>query len=273
MPLQIGNFNVCCYHGCTNAAAIHTELKRCHIDAAVVDHAFLISPLQLAVALFRVEASADLVATRAPPTLTLPLAAVPSLSSPSTDMSPSLPLLPQQPPARRVSNSRQIFAGLSLSHNLDRILQVLPPGSQTTSVVIIYRRGSSPLAAAAAATPFPEDMRGDNATASQAQDGEGIDGVIHACVKMTNNAAQEHTFAPITEPFWTSAAFAYADVSKVTLFYGVSESMLLAAQRSMTRSDVRRVCLGVQPQAEQAQVLRWHALEVCVTTLLSACTA
>ncbi|KAG5477834.1 hypothetical protein LSCM1_05136 [Leishmania martiniquensis] len=271
MPLRIGNFSVCCYHDCTNAAAIHAELKRRHIDAAVVDHTFLISPLHLAVALFRVEASADLVASRAPSTLSLPFAGAPSPSLASTETSPSLPLRPQQQPARRVSNSRQIFAALSLSHNLDRILQVLPPGPQTTSVVIIYRRCSS--ARAATSAPFPEDVGGGTASSPPEQDGEVLDAAIHTCVQMTNSTAQAHEFAPITEPFWTGAAFAFADVSKVTLFYGISEAMLLAAQRSMTRSDVRRLCVGVQSQAEQARVLRWHALEVCVTTLLSACTA
>ncbi|CAG9574649.1 conserved hypothetical protein [Leishmania major strain Friedlin] len=270
MPLRIGGFNVCCYHDCTNAAAIHAELKRRHIDAAVVDHAFLISPLQLAVALFRVEGSADMLTTRSPFTISPPLAEASSPSPTSTSASPSLPPLLQQQPTRRVSNSRQIFAALSLSHNLDRILQVLPPGPQTTSVVIIYKRSGS---ARAAAVSFADDVGADSAVASTVPDGDGLDATINACVQLTNSAAQAHTFALITEPFWTGAAFAFADVSKVALFYGISESMLLAAQRSMTRADVRRVCVGAESQEAPAQVLRWHALEVCVTTLLSACTA
>ncbi|CBZ27507.1 conserved hypothetical protein [Leishmania mexicana MHOM/GT/2001/U1103] len=270
MPLRIGSFNVCCYHDCTNATAIHAELKRRHIDAAVVDHAFLISPLQLAVALFRVEASTDMATSRSPFTFPSPLAAASSLSSASTSAPPSLPPLLHQQPARRVSNSRQIFAALSLSHNLDRILQVLPPGPQTTSVVIIYKRSGS---ARAAAVSFADDVGADSAVASTVKDGDGLDTTIHACVQLTNSAAQPHMFARITEPFWTGAAFAFADVSKVALFYGISESMLLAAQRSMTRDDVHRVCVGAESQEAQAQVLRWHALEVCVTTLLSACTA
>ncbi|TPP44979.1 hypothetical protein CGC20_12285 [Leishmania donovani] len=232
MHLRIGSFNVCCYHDCTNAAAIHAELKRRHIDAAVVDHAFLISPLQLAVALFRVEASADMLATLLSSTISPPLAEASSPSSASTSASPSLPPLLQQQTTRRVSNSRQIFAALSLSHNLDRILQ-------TTSVVIIYKRSGS---ARAAAVSFADDVGAGSAVASTVQDGKDLDATIHACVQLTNSAAQAHTFALITEPFWTGAAFAFADVSKVALFYGISESMLLAAQRSMTRADVRRVC-------------------------------
>ncbi|CAJ1027091.1 putative Kinase binding protein CGI-121 [Leishmania utingensis] len=273
MSLRIGSFAVRCYHDCTNAAAIHAEMKRRHIDAAVVDHAFLFSPLQLAVALFRVEASADALATRVPSTISLLSAEAPSPSSASTDTSlPSSPPQQQQQQqlAHRLSSSRQIFAALSLSHNLDRILQVLPPGPQTTSVVIIYKYSGSTHPAAVSAT---DDVRADSVVASAVQDGENLDAIIHACVQVTNSTAQSHTFAPITEPFWTGSAFALADASKVALFYGISESMLLAAQRSMTRLDVRRVCLGTPSQAAQMQLLRWHALEICVTTLLAACTA
>ncbi|KAG5503518.1 hypothetical protein JKF63_05658 [Porcisia hertigi] len=264
MPLRIGSFNVCCYHNCANAAAIHTELKRHHVDAAVVDHAFLISPLHLAVALFRVEASADLAVSRGPCAFSSLFAEAPS--SPPT-LSETLSSLPH--PTRQISDSRQIFAALSLSHNLDRILQVLPPGPQTTSVVIIYRHSGCVRAAASSEGA----VEANNAAASTQQDGKALDALIHACVQRTNSAAQTHMFAHITELFWTGAAFAFADISKVSLFYGISESMLLAAQRSLTRSDVRRVCTGVESQAAQAQVLRWHALEICVTTLLSACTA
>ncbi|GET89024.1 hypothetical protein, conserved [Leishmania tarentolae] len=270
MPLRIGSFNVCCYHECTDAAAIHTELKRRHIDAAVVDQAFLISSLQLAVALFRVEASADTLASRSSSTISPLRVEQPASCTASTSASPSVSPLFQQQSTPRISSSRQIFAALSLTHNLDRILQVLPPGPQTTSVAIIYRRCGSERAADRS---FGDDVGAESALASSVQDGEGLDTVVHTCVQLTNSAAAAHTFADITEPFWTGAAFAYADVSKVTLFYGISESMLRAAQRSMTHSDVHRVCVGAKSPEAQAQVLRWHALEVCVTTLLSACTA
>ncbi|KAK7198997.1 hypothetical protein NESM_000867400 [Novymonas esmeraldas] len=255
MPYTIGSFHVQCYHNCTNAAAIHAELKRRHIDAAVVDHAFIISPLQLAVALFRVETSADAasagVASAIPAALTA--AAAPPLPSAS----------PQQPSsARRVSDSRQMFAALSLSRNLDRILQVLPPGPHTTSVVVLCR----PLSClrSAADTPAP----------SSAATGSGtVEDVIHLCVQRTNSTAQPHSFAPITEPFWCGAAFAFTDTSKVASYYGVSESLLATAERGMTRAEVQRVCANADSPAARAQVLRWHALHVVVTTLLSACTA
>lgn len=281
MPLRISSFRVRCYHDCPNAAAIHAELKRRHIDAAVVDHAFVMSSLQLAVALFRAEGGADVVGARTPSPLspllhgaspgTSPVATTtttvqtpPSSTSESSTAAATMP-----PPSRRISNSRQIFAALSLSHNLDRILQVLPPGPQTTSVAIIYRApgwtGTHSSGAAAFSGPsWP----------SGAGDGElGMDEAVHACVLHTNSGAVEHSLGPTTAPCWSSAGLPFADAQNLLQYYSISEATLMAAQRTLTRADKLRVCAGAATEAEKAHRLRWHVLEVCVTTALAACAA
>lgn len=266
-PYRIGGLNVHCFHNCKQAAAIHAELKKLHIDAAVVDHAFIISPLQLAVAFFRVEANAD--GAAAPPS---PHAAATSAGV----------------PPRRTSFSRRIFAALSITHNLDRILQILPPGPQTSSVVILYRSPlstaqtlvSSPAPAAAEAkhttkaTTSSSSSSVVNSDAPAAQEAT-IEAAIQRVVSTTNPAAAAHRFCAISEPFWWSTAVQYADMGRVVEFYDVPDATLQAARQSMTRSDVLRVCAAAAEDTESSRwaALRWYALEMCVTTQLAACTA
>ncbi|KPI82591.1 hypothetical protein ABL78_8400 [Leptomonas seymouri] len=276
-PYRIGGFNVCCYHSCPQAAAIHTELKKLHIDAAVVDHAFIISPLQLAVAVFRVESNYD-IALLARKTMSegqqqqqqhqqqLPISAG---AAPATAASSTLP-------GRKMSFSRRIFAALSLTHNLDRILQILPPGPQTSSVVVLYRAPRAPSAAPLIALAPAEQAAGSSVLDSSAVELErSIESAIQQTVRSTNPTAVEHSFSSMCEPFWRSDAVQYAEESKLMGYYGVSESMMAAARHSLSRRDVQRVCSAAVDGSEVAQrrALRWHTLELCVTTQLAACTA
>ncbi|KPA79265.1 hypothetical protein ABB37_05740 [Leptomonas pyrrhocoris] len=276
-PYRVGGINVCCYHNCTQAAAIHAELKKLHIDAAVVDHAFILSPLQLAVAFFRVESNYDFVA---PTNKTMGEGQQQQhetlQSSTTTD---AVPTAAAALPGRRMSFSRRLFASLSLTHNLDRILQVLPPGPHTSSVVILYR---SPRAASSNPTFSPVRVDPSSHSDSNLQDNSSavelersIESAIQQSVRSTNHTAAEHSFCNTSEPFWKSSAVQYADVSKLMEYYSVSEAMMMAAQHSLTRRDAQRVCsAAVDGSVEaQRQALRWHTLELCVTTQLAACTA
>jgi hypothetical protein len=294
---RVGGFNVCCYHNCTHAAAIHTELKRRHIDAAVVDHAFVMSPLQLAVALFRVESSCDTFLQpnksrdgsgllqqqqqQSPP----PEESTPSANS-AYGLAANNATAPQSVslPGRKLPFSRRIFASLSLTHNLDRILQILPPGPQTSSVVILYHSPCAP-----PVTPHlsplqanPVERHGthlnttclcDSNNAVQLE--QSIEAAIAQTVRSTNPTAVAHSFHGIREPFWQSDAVHFADEAKLMEYYNISETMMLAAQHSLTRRDMKRICDAAEDASETAQkrALRWHTLELCITTQLAASTA
>lgn len=282
-PHRIGAFNVRCYHDCIHAAAIHAELKKLHIDAAVVDHAFILSPLQLATAFFRVESNVDFALSTSN---TSKDSQPPQQEQLQSSMSPSGPMVSVAAaalPGRKVSYSRRIFASLSLTHNLDRIMQILPPGPQTSSVVILYHSPCAP-SSTLLMPPVRADATESHRTGAVVSDPpsfsvnaaaveleRSIEAAITQTLRSTNPTAAEHSFDAVSDPFWCCSAVQYAEVAKLMAYYNVSETMLQAAQRTLTRKDLQRVSESAKGTVEEA--LRWHALELCITTQLAACTA
>lgn len=106
--MLLHNFVVLCFHNLHDATAIHARCKENSIDAAVIDHKFIISFTHLATALHRI-----------------------------VNNNVNMALLGQRQKLSTQPVARVVFVALSCTHNLDRILQSLPAGQQTQSVIIV----------------------------------------------------------------------------------------------------------------------------------------
>lgn len=266
MPLRIGTFTVYCFHNLSNAPAIHAELKakKAFINAAVLDHAYILSPLHLAAAVYRVESSKMNYTATAPS----PAAAhsIPSTKRntvnhrgdgyqqlPAPTPASIRPASPHHRTPASPSTAKSIFLSLSLTHNLDRILQVLPPGPATTAVVIVVK------------DPCPESSR--------------LEAEITAAVQCTNPAAAAHELPAMGAPFWLHPALHHVEAAKVTTFYGIAEAALRGVRQGLSRGDqcCMAAAVGVPiPPTTTAErerweaALRWRSLELCVVTRLAA---
>ncbi|CCW62609.1 unnamed protein product [Phytomonas sp. EM1] len=129
MPLFFDDLVVLGFHDVKDAPGIHSEFKKHGVDAAVVDHAYIVSHLHLAVSFYRFksEGAHDTGI---------------SISSAHTESASNVTAKKYISDSKRgrPSTARDIFAALSPSHNLDRILQVLPAGSKTDAVLVILQK-------------------------------------------------------------------------------------------------------------------------------------
>lgn len=217
-PHRIGDFAVLAYHNVQGAPRIHAQLRAANIDAAVVDHSFVLSALQLATALHRIHTGAVCAA---------------SIASKRRD--------PREPTARNV------FVALSLTHNLDAVLQSLPAGPSTTAVVIILRNPSAAdLAAVEAAV-------GDSAVAHRLWGFGGHNG-----------------------PLAGAALVSHASPRACQTYYNISERDVREMRRSLSSLDVvtlKAQVSGGDEAADQlvAQLVDVKALEMCVVNKLATC--
>ncbi|KAG8345578.1 putative Kinase binding protein [Trypanosoma vivax] len=113
---RIGEFFVAAYHNVRDAASLFDQCKENRIDAAVIDAAYIVSRLHLAVALHR--------ASGTPLTLE---------AGEGTGSSSEVGAAKR----KQTPSARDVFAALSHTRNLDRVLERLACSKTTTSVVIV----------------------------------------------------------------------------------------------------------------------------------------
>ncbi|CCD13544.1 unnamed protein product [Trypanosoma congolense IL3000] len=132
---RIGEFSVMTFHNVRNGPALHSHFKSSQIDAAVIDAAYIVSHLHLAAALHRLASS---------PLVFEPHAAGPSAEA-GTTLLPQREQQARREPERQtaVPTARDVFASLSHTRNLDRVMERLTCGSTTTAVVIVQHAPSS----------------------------------------------------------------------------------------------------------------------------------
>ncbi|ORC88818.1 uncharacterized protein TM35_000152490 [Trypanosoma theileri] len=117
---QIGEFVVLAYHDVRDAASLHGHFKRRGIDAAVIDAAYIISRLHLAVALHRI--------TRRVFTMD---------SNKENNKENNKTIISGGVGQKSSPTARDVFAALSHTRNLDRVLRSLTCSETTTAVVIV----------------------------------------------------------------------------------------------------------------------------------------
>lgn len=190
--LLCGPITCCGFHGLTAAPTVHASLLARGVEAAVLDHAYVLSPTHLMTALYRL-----------------------GETRPSSGFSGAC------------------FASFSLKHNLDRILNVLPAGGNTTAVLVVFRSAS-------------EEARAATAAAVREAVGAATPGGV----------ALPHSLHG--SPYFTP----HADVGKVKEYYGITDDDVRSTLSSFTTSDLLS-CGGGETE------LRLRAVEVCVINRLS----
>ncbi|EPY43872.1 hypothetical protein AGDE_00048 [Angomonas deanei] len=108
--LVIGDYVVLAFHDLHDPTILHATLKQKSVDAAVIDHSYVFSSLQLCVALDRIHLG---------------------VVTPST--------IASKKKKTAAPVARTVFVALSTTHNLDKVLQVLPPSKDSRSVVVILK--------------------------------------------------------------------------------------------------------------------------------------
>lgn len=124
-PLQIGPYHVLGFHGLTDAPAVHATLAQQHIDAAVVNHEYIVSLLHLAAALHRAESGAV---------------------TPGTIATSA-----RRTPQDHQRHDQVLYVALAPTRHLDRVLQALRPTADTSALVVLWRAAGGAGAADTAA--------------------------------------------------------------------------------------------------------------------------
>lgn len=239
MELVIGNFIALAYGPLSDAPGVHAELKKRGIDAAVVDHAYVLSKLQLATALARVD----------------PLGSV-SASTISSSKQRTAGRLQEQ-------TARLVFVALARTRSLDRVLQVLPPGTGTASVLVIVRRTT-------ATSQVLATVREVCAARVASSDMDTTGGV--PCPSSSSSLSAEEAEARV---YYAMAA--RGDARKVMAFYGVTEADLRAVKAGFSSQDIAaleamaRRCgsSGGEGGIDPKLLINVRALELCVVNKLA----
>ncbi|CCW65956.1 unnamed protein product [Phytomonas sp. Hart1] len=187
MSLLLDDFVVLGFHGVRDAPEIHAGFKRRGFEAAVVDHAFIISHLHLAVSFYRFCGESAF--------------STGALSNVSARK------------RGRPWAARDLFTSLSLSHNLDRILQVLPAESKTSAVLVI----------------IPKKIYDAH-----------TDEVIDCIIRKDSQADMVGKAIPHSLVYRHSGLFPfleYVDVAKVMGFYGITERDKSAMMQSFSLNE------------------------------------
>lgn len=241
MELVIGCFVVMPFPAIKDAAGVHTELQKRGIDAAVVDHAYILSKLQLATALSRITPFHGVTAS--------------AVSSSK-----------QRTASVKGEVARLLFLSLSLTHNLDRVLQILPPGPATSAVVVILHKQAA----------TPEALDSIREVCGRRKQGPAPQRPCGTCGGGSGVAEAPRSSSPEdVEAFVYHTLAAFADAAKLKAFYGVTEKELLTVRQGFTSQDVQRSeamarrCGAEKDGVDPKLLLNTRALELCVVNRLA----
>lgn len=236
---RIGAFVVLLYHHVAAASRFHAALKVMGVDAAVVDHRYLVSLLHVSTALHRTVTGA--VSER---TISCRNRAHKNTSSDGSrgDGAPAAVVVERQQPV-----ARAVFVALSLTHNLDRVLQVLPAGSTSTSIAVV--------------------LKADAYT-------DAVQATLEACSGCTADEMVPMPCSSSAELLLLDVFRQHLSATHIKEFYGIQDSDLTAARRQPASADVDRwmaLCETESAPARREALIEMKALEMCVVSRLSTC--